>query len=228
MTMSDRPYLKFKAVAGRLLGDIGGLKIVDIGAGNGRITRQLASLGARVYGVEPNASLVESAVAEDDGVQYVVAPAEATGLKTGEFDVSLFSFSLHHVADMEAAIHEACRLTRVNGRIVVVEPEAPDPIHPVMRFIDDESAVYDQAQAALSDAVSEVLLEHLRTLRFASRYRVETPADLVNDMVSVDERRKLADADRQTFGSAFSAALKHDQVGGYIPCWSRADLFSRK
>ena len=225
--MSDRPYLKFKAVAGRLLGDIGGLKIADIGAGTGRVTRQLASLGARVYGVEPNPSLVESAEAKG-GAQYVVAPAEATGLESGEFDVSLFSFSLHHVADMEAAIHEACRLTRANGRVVVIEPEAPDPIHPVMRFIDDESAVYDQAQAALTAAVSAGTLEHVRTERFASKYRVEKPADLVNDMISVDERRKLADADRQAFESAFSAALKQDQVGGYIPCWSRADVFLRK
>ena len=181
-----------------------------------------------MYGVEPNPSLVESAEAKGEGAQYVVAPAEATGLESGVFDVSLFSFSLHHVANMKTAIREACRLTRVNGRIVVVEPEAPDPIHPVMRFIDDESAVYDQAQAALTDAVSEGLLEHLRTLRFASRYRVEAPADLVNEMVSVYGRRKLAHADKQAFESAFSAALKQDQVGGYIPCWSRADMFLRK
>ena len=229
--MCERPYLNVKAVAGKLLGDISGLKIADIGAGTGRVTRQLASLGARVFGVEPNASLVELAEAAGGGAEYaeyVVAPAEATGLESGEFDVSLFSFSLHHVADMEAAIREARRLTRVNGRVVVIEPEAPDPIHPVIRFIDDESAVYDQAQAALSDAISSGILEHARTVRFASKYRVETPIDLINDMVSVDGRRKLADADKPAFETAFSAALKQDEVGGYIPCWSKADLFSRK
>ena len=226
--MCERPNLNVKAVVGKLLGDISGLKIADIGAGTGRVTRQLASLGARVFGVEPNASLVELAEAAGGGAEYVVASAEATGLESGEFDVSLFSFSLHHVADMEAAIREACRLTRVNGRVVVIEPEAPDPIHPVMRFIDDESAVYDQAQAALSDAISSGILEHVRTVRFASKYRVETPIDLINDMVSVDGRRKLADADKPAFETAFSAALKQDEVGGYIPCWSRADLFLRK
>ena len=226
--MCERPNLNVKAVVKKLLGDVSGLKIADIGAGTGRVTRQLASLGARVFGVEPNASLVELAEAAGGGAEYVVAPAEATGLESGEFDVSLFSFSLHHVADMEAAIREACRLTRVNGRVVVIEPEAPDPIHPVMRFIDDESAVYDQAQAALSDAISSKILEHVRTVRFASKYRVETPIDLINEMVSVDGRRKLADADKPAFETAFSAALKQDEVGGYIPCWSRADLFSRK
>ena len=226
--MCERPYLNVKAVAGKLLGDIRGLKIADIGAGTGRVTRQLASLGARVFGVDPNASLVDLAEAAGGGAEYVVAPAEATGLESGEFDVSLFSFSLHHVADMEAAIREACRLTRVNGRVVIIEPEAPDPIHPVMRFIDDESAVYDQAQAALGDATSSRILEHVRIVRFASKYRVETPIDLINDMLSVDGRRKLADADKPAFETAFSAALKQDEVGGYIPCWSRADLFLRK
>ena len=34
--------------------------------------------------------------------------------------------------------------------------------------------------------------------------------------------------DMPAFETAFSAALKQDEVGGYIPCWSRADLFSRK
>ena len=226
--MCERPNLNVKAVAKKLLGDISGLKIVDIGAGTGRVTRQLASLGARVFGVEPNASLVELAEAAGGGAEYLVASAEATGLESGEFDVSLFSFSLHHVADMEAAIREACRLTRVDGRVVVIEPEAPDPIHPVVRFIDNESAVYDQAQAALNDATSSKILEHVRTVRFASKYRVETPADLINDMLSVDRGRKLADVDMPAFEAAFSAAVKQDEVGRYIPCWSRADLFSQK
>lgn len=227
-TMCERPYLSIKAVAGEILGSIDGLKVVDIGAGTGRVTRELASLGARVFGVEPNASRVELAEAEGGGARYVVAPAEATGLESGEFDVSLFSFSLHHVADMEVAVREACRLTRFNGRVVVIEPEAPDPTYPAMHFIDDESAAYAQAQAALGNAAMSGIIEHVRTVRFASKYRVETPADMLNDLVSVDGDRQLSDADRPAFEAAFSAALKRDQAGGYMPHWSRADLFLRK
>ena len=226
--MCERPYLNFNAVVENVLGNMDGLKVVDIGAGTGRVTRKLASLGACVFGVEPNASHVETAEAEGGGARYVLAPAEATGLESGEFDVTLFSYSLHHVADMEAAIREACRLTRMNGRIAVLEPEAPDPAYPAMRFIDDERAVYAQAQTALGDAAASGLLEHVRTVRFASKYRVETPTDMLNDLVSVDGDRKLADADRPAFEAAFSATLKRDQVGGYIPQWSRADLFLRK
>ena len=88
--MCERPNLNVKAVVKKLLGDVSGLKMADIGAGTGRVTRQLASLGARVSGVEPNASLVELAEAAGGGAEYVVAPAEATGLESGEFDVSLF------------------------------------------------------------------------------------------------------------------------------------------
>ncbi len=224
----DRPeFLDFEEVIARSLGSIAGLEAVDIGAGSGRVTRRLAALGADVVGVEPNAEQVAKAEAEGGGARYLVATAEATGLDEGAFDLALFSLSLHHIPDMPAAIREARRLARAGGRIAVIEPIAPDPIYPTMRFIDDESAVYAEAQAALAAAVSAGALRHERTLRFAAKYRVETPDEMVADLVTVDSGRRLAEADRAPFEAAFAAAQERDEEGGFIPYWSRMDVYAR-
>lgn len=225
--MSDRPFLETETVVSKLLGDIGGLKVVDIGAGTGEVTRKLDVLGACVTGVEPNAEALKVAQSDGEEIRYVEAVAEATGLETEEFDVSLFSFSLHHTDDMNTAVQEACRLTRSGGRILVIEPEASDPIYPVMRFIDDESAVYAEAQKALDHATATGPLERIRTLHFASKYRTDSPAGMLHDLIRVDADRRLAENDRAAFEEAFFSAHQRDSSGGYIPYWSRADLFSR-
>ncbi len=225
--MSGPEFLEFDTVVARTLGSIRGLKVVDIGAGSGRVTRQLIALGASVVGVEPNASMVEEAEADDCGARFVVAPAEATGLTAESFDLAVFSYSLHHVGDMDAGIREACRITRADGRVAVIEPEAPDPFYPVMRFIDDESAVYAEAQAALRRAVAGGALRHQSVLRFATKYRIETAAQVIEELTTIDSSRHVADADRAAFDAAFESARLVDETGGFIPNWARVDVFTR-
>ena len=102
----------------------------------------------------------------------VLVIGEATGLDSQSLDVVLFSRSLHHAQDMDAALREACRILKPGGRIAVLEPDPDGPFTPVMRYVDDETAVYAQAQAALDAAVAAGLLERGPALRYATKYRV--------------------------------------------------------
>lgn len=226
--VSGREFLNFATVVERMLGDLTGLKVVDIGSGTGPVTRRLAQFGADVVGVEPNADVVAMAEAKGGGPAYVTAPAEATGLGDGAFDLAFFSNSLHHVPDMAAGLREACRITRAGGRIAVMEPEAPDPFFPIMRHIDDESAVYTQAQAALADAVSAGLLRRTGNLHYAAKYRVASLQAMLENLITVDSGRSLADDDRPAAEAAFADAFVPDEKGGYIPTWSRLDVFERQ
>ena len=225
--MSEREFLYFNAVIERALGDLDGLEIVDIGCGAGAVTRKLAALGADVVGIEPNADQVAKAEAKGGGPRYAVAAAEATGLDGESFDLAFFSRSLHHAVDKPAAVREACRIVKPGGRIAVLEPEADGPFYPVMRFVDDESTVYAEAQAALEGAVAAGLLARGPSLRFATKYRVADVSAMLADMVTVDSGRVLAEADRAAFEAAFAAAHVPDAKGGYIPDWSRIDVFTR-
>lgn len=225
--MSERAFLDLDAVFARALGDLNGLRVADLGCGGGRATRILAARGASVVGVDPNAAAVAEARTQGAGPDYIVAPAEASGLPSGGQDVALFSFSLHHVSDMAAALAEARRITRPGGRLAVLEPEAPDPMLPVMRLIDDESAAYARAKGAVAAAVSDGALERLDALAFAAKHRVETADAMVADLTAVDPRRRLGDADRAAFEAAFARAQERDAEGGYIPYWCRIDVLRR-
>ncbi|MBX2856606.1 MAG: class I SAM-dependent methyltransferase [Rhodobacteraceae bacterium] len=225
--MSEREFLTEEQSLTRCLGDLSGLKAADIGCGSGRFTRLLARMGAEAVGVEPNPKAVAKAEAEGGALRYIVATAEATGLEGHSMDLTLFSFSLHHCPDMPAALREACRITRPGGRIAVIEPQADDPMFPVLKLVDDEGPVYTEAIATMADAVLSGLLRRQGTLDFADKYRVDTPEETLARLITVDNGRSLPDADRPAFDAAFAAARVEDEIGGYLPCWVRMDVFER-
>ncbi|GMG83404.1 hypothetical protein LNKW23_26170 [Paralimibaculum aggregatum] len=219
-----RPELGLEAALARGLGPVAGLDAADIGCGSGSASRVLAGLGARVTGVEPDAAALAAAEAAGGGPVYRRGGAEATGLAAGSADLVLFSMSLHHVPDRPAALAEARRLLRPGGRIAVLEPEAPDPLWPVVRWIDDETAVCAAAQAAIGEEIAAGRLRRLATLRHAERYRVATADALIAEMQAVDRRRQVDAAARETVAAAFAEAVREDAQGRYIPFWLRLDL----
>ena len=220
-----RPYLSLPDAIERCLGRLDGLAAVDIGCGSGAATRDLAALGAEAVGIEPNDAALTAARGLGGGPRYASGTAAETGLADGAADLVFFSDSLHHAPDPAAGLAEARRVARAGGRLAVLEPQAPDPIWPVSRFIDDESAVYAKVQAALAAMVERGEARRRATLFFADRYAVTTPEAFVDAMTSVDPSRRLADADRAAFGAVFEAAIVRDDHGPHIPYWRRLDVF---
>lgn len=89
----------------------------DIGAGTGRLSLPLREHGLHVTAVEPNAAM--RAVGEADGLAYVAARGEATGLPTAAFDLVSYGSSFN-VMPAAAALAEAARLLRDNGYIALM------------------------------------------------------------------------------------------------------------
>lgn len=103
------------------------LVIVDLGAGTGSSSRLLAERGARVFAVEPNASM--RAKAESDAnTTWIDAPAERTGLDAGSVDV-VTAFQAFHWFEQPAVFEEMLRILRPTGRAAVVfyERNESDP-----------------------------------------------------------------------------------------------------
>jgi ubiquinone/menaquinone biosynthesis C-methylase UbiE len=109
-----------------IVGPVKGLRILDIGCGDGGLTRALADLGAHVTGYDP--FITETARAEHGAGSYRLAPAPADRIPEPDqqADLVLFIFSLHHVpaAGLERALAEARRVLRPEGRCYVAEPVA--------------------------------------------------------------------------------------------------------
>jgi ubiquinone/menaquinone biosynthesis C-methylase UbiE len=92
---------------------------------------------------------------------------------------------------MSAALHEAERVLRSGGTLVVLEPVAEGSGYEAHRLVDDETEVRAVAQAALDNDLPASLTEQT-TLRFQSSYSYADFAELEHTMVSIDPERRAA------------------------------------
>ena len=74
---------------------LNGQRILEIGCGDGRLTRQYAPLASTVVAIEPDpARIREARRAGRTNVSFRVGTAEGLRLGGGPFDIALFSWSL--------------------------------------------------------------------------------------------------------------------------------------
>lgn len=89
--------------------------VLDIGCGDGQVSRLATSLGARVVGIDPTWNCVR--VAHDRG-QAVFGQAEAAALPFADatFDAVVACLVFEHIRDVDAAIAEVGRVLQPGGR----------------------------------------------------------------------------------------------------------------
>ena len=90
-------------------------RTLEVGCGEGRVTRDLAKRGHRVVGVDATADLIRLARDADPANTYLRCDAAALPFADGSFDLAVFYNSLMDVDDMEAALQEATRVLRPDG-----------------------------------------------------------------------------------------------------------------
>ncbi len=164
------------------VGSVAGLHVIDIGCGDGALTRALAKLGARVTGCDP--FIAESPLTAQGAGSYRLVRAAADAIPEPDHaaDLVLFVFSLHHVpaAKLPGALAEARRLLRPTDRLYVAEPLARGPHQYVMELFHDETAV--------RQAAAEALRQHARLHFPASRTLTYTEVRRFPDFDSFAER----------------------------------------
>jgi SAM-dependent methyltransferase len=105
----------------RHYGDLkAGMRILDVGCGLGAYVRKLRTISEAVYGVDVDPDKV--AQAQKELPHIYLAPAEELPFPDASFDVVLQHEVLEHVRDDRQAVHEACRVVRVGGRVIIFAP----------------------------------------------------------------------------------------------------------
>jgi len=109
--------------------DFSGLKVIDVGCGDGTYTIELWDLARprSVVGIDPAPSAIEAADARkgDRPIVFQVGSAYHLDAADDDFDVAVLRGVLHHLDYPGSAIREALRVAR---RIVVVEPNGYNPV----------------------------------------------------------------------------------------------------
>ncbi len=112
-----------------------GARIVEFGAGTGRLTRIMSVLAAQIDAFDASAAMLEVAkrIMEESGMtnwSFQVADNRAIPLPDGVADISIEGWSFGHVmgwhgdqwqAELDQMLAEMERLTRPGGTIILIE-----------------------------------------------------------------------------------------------------------
>src|SRR6266536_2469120 len=105
-----------------VIGDVGGLDVVELGCGTAYFSAWLAKKGARPVGVDITPAQLATArrMMEKVGIEFPLVEADAgeTGLPHASFDLVLSEYGASIWVDPYRWIPEAARLLRPGGRLV--------------------------------------------------------------------------------------------------------------
>jgi SAM-dependent methyltransferase len=170
-------------------------RILDIGCGEGDLTRALAGDGAEVTGIDPHEGRIERARAKaaEDGltVAFETGIGESLPYPNASFDVAVLSNSLHHVPEdrMAATVTEAARVVAPGGLLYAMEPVPRGPYFDVQSVWNDETANRVKALEAVA-AVEAIGFAPVAEVFYLSARRSDSCDDYIARAASRHESRR--------------------------------------
>ncbi len=150
------PGKSWKGVAEALLRLMPPMVIADLGAGEGAFAVLLAQRAKKVIAVDTSARMIEvgRAEAQRHGVknlEYRLGDMEEIPIEDAHVDLVFFSQSLHHALHPERALHEAHRILKPGGRIVILDL--------LKHRFEEARELYADEWLGFSEAELETMLE---------------------------------------------------------------------
>lgn len=110
-----------------------GERVLDVGAGTGVSTQELAQSGAYAVGADLSLGMLYAGKRVRPEVPLLAGDALRLPFADASFDAVTISFALRNVNDTDAALRELARVTRPGGRLVVCEFSTP--VNPAFRTV---------------------------------------------------------------------------------------------
>jgi ubiquinone/menaquinone biosynthesis C-methylase UbiE/biotin operon repressor len=120
------PGKSWRSLAEALLRLMQPMEIADLGAGDGSFSLLLAQRAAKVIAVDSSAKMIEVGREQTKrqgvkNIEFRLGDLEEVPIAEASVDLVFFSQSLHHAPHPDRAIHEAWRILRPSGRIVILD-----------------------------------------------------------------------------------------------------------
>jgi SAM-dependent methyltransferase len=128
-----------------------GVLTLEIGCGEGRVTRDLRDRGHRVVGIDTSPTLLRHARDADPGGRYLTGDGMGLPFADATFDLAVAYNSLMDMDDMPAAVGEAARVLMPSGRFAL------SVTHPV-----NDAGTYSSPEPAAPFVISESYLGRRR------------------------------------------------------------------
>lgn len=96
-------------------------RVLEVGCGQGHLTKALADRGVDIVGVDANPRAAEVAATE----KVMCMRAESLDFDDATFDVILSVHAIEHIPPLEAALAEMTRVLKPGGNAVYIYPAEP-------------------------------------------------------------------------------------------------------
>ena len=110
-----------------MLGDISGKKILDVGAGTGRLAVYLQNRGAKVTALDVSEKMLEIIKRKSKKVITMVGDAENLPFEKNSFDIVVAAFLIVHLKDPKTFFDEVYRVLKDGGIFIVTNINQKDP-----------------------------------------------------------------------------------------------------
>ena len=154
--------------------DLKGKQVLEVGCGDGRITSLLTGSARNLVAIDPDPAQIEQARKTVSGADFRIGSGERLDAADRCFDVVIFTLSLHH-QNSAAALAEAIRVIKPDGRILVVEPIAEGDVEQVFAVVHDENPATAAAREAIAQCSARV--ERAETFKASWVFDDETDLD---------------------------------------------------
>lgn len=112
-----------------LLGDLSGKKVLDAGAGTGRLSLMMSKVGAQVVALDISSAMLKILKNKDKNIETVVGDVESLPFEDNAFNVITAAFLVVHLKDPSIFFDEAYRVLKDDGILAVSninQKEAPE------------------------------------------------------------------------------------------------------
>ena len=173
------------------------LRVLDLGAGTGKLTAALARLGAEVTAVEPDPRMLAQLRAELPSVRSVAGSAEQIPLPDAGVDAVVAGQAMHWF-DLDRAIPEIARVLRPGGVVAA------------LWNMDDDRVGWVAGLAEIRNRDTDATLVGWR--RGVGRTRQERLAAVAPDLFGPVEAREFANGQPRTVDSLLATMATHSDL----------------
>lgn len=110
-----------------LLGQLNGKKVLDVGAGTGRLSLKLAKVGAEVTALDVSEKMLIELNRKNKKIKTVVGDAESLPFENETFDIVSAAFLIVHLKDPTRFFDEVYRILKNGGLFLVTNINQKDP-----------------------------------------------------------------------------------------------------
>ena len=140
-----------------------GKRVLDVGCGEGEITRALTKAGACAIGVDPNPAQIQYVISNepDTGEIYVQAPGQDLPFICETFDAVVYNNALHLIPGnlQLQALEEAVRVLKPGSFLYIANPLAEGPSYELKKAVGDDVYVQTSLTKAIISIKQELCYE---------------------------------------------------------------------